>query len=329
MKHLSYIATIPLILLLGACSGSFTDYKPGATGNQGEILVVLNKDYWQSEVGDSLRAVFHDYCQGVPMEEHVFDMVQIPNEQFIDINKRHRNVLLPVISTDFTKAEILINKEPYAFNQTLVKIQAPDAQSMARLIGEKRNTLIELFKKADRERWLSSFEKYQNTVVVNQIKDKYKVKLVVPKSYSLDVKNDDFAWISYETKHYIMGLFVYTYPFTDENTFSLNYLLDKRDEFLKKNVPGGREGSYMTTERKFDYPVMSIKNHNGNYTAVISGLWRMHHDFMGGPFMSYTMADTLRNRIVTVEGFVYHPNEDVRNKIRQIESLLTTIEVVP
>lgn len=124
-----------------------------------------------------------------------------------------------------------------------------------------------------------------------------------------------------------MGIFIYTYPFTDTNTFSLDYLLNKRDAFLQKYVPGERQGSYMTTERKYDYPQMAIINQKGNYTAAITGLWRMQGDFMGGPFVSRTMVDTLRNRVVTVEGFVYYPNEEVRNYVRQLETLLSTMEI--
>ncbi|MBP7463497.1 MAG: DUF4837 family protein [Bacteroidales bacterium] len=327
MKIKSTILIIVAALGLASCTGNLGNYKPGATGTPGEVLVVLNKDYWTTEVGDSLRAVFHAYCESTPMEEYLFNLVQIPKEQFIDINQRHRNVLVPVISTEFTKAEILINKEPYAFNQTLIKLQAPDAPSMVKLISDNRSTLIELFKKADSDRWLQAFVKYQNLVVAEQIQKKYHVKMVIPKSYALDVSRDDFAWISYETRKYDMGIFIYSYPFTDTNTFSLDYLLKQRDIVLQKNVPGERDGSYMTTERVYDHPIMRIKNHKGNYAAAINGLWKMHRDFMGGPFVSITMADTLRNRIVTVEGFVYNPNEEVRNQVRQLETLLSTVEI--
>ncbi len=55
------------------------------------------------------------------------------------------------------------------------------------------------------------------------------------------------------------------------------------------------------------------------------GLWELHGDFMGGPFVSYTVVDERHNRVVTLDGFVYNPGHDKRDLLRQIESLLYTL----
>ena len=39
------------------------------------------------------------------------------------------------------------------------------------------------------------------------------------------------------------------------------------------------------------------------------GLWKMEHDAMGGPFVSHSRVDTLNNRVVVAEGFVYAPEK--------------------
>ena len=43
---------------------------------------------------------------------------------------------------------------------------------------------------------------------------------------------------------------VYSYPYTDENTFTLAYLNDKRDAVLSRVVSASVDGSYMGTEYK-------------------------------------------------------------------------------
>ncbi|HOY39390.1 MAG TPA: DUF4837 family protein [Bacteroidales bacterium] len=327
MKIRTYIIVVTIATVIAGCTGNYKNFKHGATGTPGEILLVTSDEYWKTEVGDSLRAVFLAYCPSTPMEEYLFNLVQIPKEKFIELNQRHRNILFTAVSPDFSKAELKVKNDPYAIGQIMVSLSAPSIPELVKLISDNRNLLVDIYKKADSERWLSSFEKYKVQPVIDQLTKLYHVKMVIPKSYSLDVKKDDFAWISYETRKYTMGIFIYTYPFTDTNTFSLDYLLNKRDAFLQKYVPGERKGSYMTTERKYDYPQMAIINQKGNYTAAITGLWRMQGDFMGGPFVSRTMVDTLRNRVVTVEGFVYYPNEEVRNYVRQLETLLSTMEI--
>jgi hypothetical protein len=52
---------------------------------------------------------------------------------------------------------------------------------------------------------------------------------------------------------------------------------------------------------------------NGNYVREMRGLWEVKVDFMGGPFISWTMVDEKRNRIVTAFGFVYAPKIGKRN----------------
>ncbi len=49
---------------------------------------------------------------------------------------------------------------------------------------------------------------------------------------------------------------------------------------------------------------------------------------MGGPFISLSTFDKERNRIVTVEGFVYAPKFDKRNYLRQVEAILYTLDFV-
>ncbi len=55
------------------------------------------------------------------------------------------------------------------------------------------------------------------------------------------------------------------------------------------------------------------------------GVWNVEHDFMGGPFVSYTFVDPGNNQIVTIYGYVYHPNKKKRNLLRQVEAILYSV----
>jgi hypothetical protein len=59
-----------------------------------------------------------------------------------------------------------------------------------------------------------------------------------------------------------------------------------------------------------------------DYAVEMRGLWRVEHDFMGGPFVSYTFVDWRKNQIVTVFGYVYQPNKAKRNLLRQVEAII-------
>lgn len=58
------------------------------------------------------------------------------------------------------------------------------------------------------------------------------------------------------------------------------------------------------------------------------GMWKVEHDFMGGPFLSYTFADSGTGQLVTVEGFYYEPNQKKRNQMLQLQAMLYSLRYV-
>ena len=61
------------------------------------------------------------------------------------------------------------------------------------------------------------------------------------------------------------------------------------------------------------------------------GLWGLFGhpgDLMGGPFVSYTLLDTVYNRVVTLDGFLYAPSDPKRDLLRQVEAVLHSMQVV-
>jgi len=95
---------------------------------------------------------------------------------------------------------------------------------------------------------------------------------------------------------------------------------------LKKYVGGENPGSYMSTELQVLPTFRSFKL-NGTYTAELRGLWKVEGDFMGGPFISISQLDESKNRVVTVEGFVYAPKYNKRNYVRQLEAILYSLKL--
>jgi hypothetical protein len=53
----------------------------------------------------------------------------------------------------------------------------------------------------------------------------------------------------------------------------------------------------------------------------------MENDAMGGPFVAHSVVDTINNRVIVVEGFVYAPEKMKRSMIRRLEAALYTLKV--
>ncbi|MEG0498364.1 MAG: DUF4837 family protein, partial [Alistipes sp.] len=63
----------------------------------------------------------------------------------------------------------------------------------------------------------------------------------------------------------------------------------------------------------------------GRAWIEMRGFWDVAGDFMGGPFVSYTTIDTVTNRVITLDGYVFSPKIEKRNFLRSVEHLLYTL----
>jgi hypothetical protein len=57
------------------------------------------------------------------------------------------------------------------------------------------------------------------------------------------------------------------------------------------------------------------------------GLWKLEHDFMGGPYISLSVLDPARKRVITVEGDVYAPKNNKRNLLQQVAAMIYTLDL--
>ena len=76
-------------------------------------------------------------------------------------------------------------------------------------------------------------------------------------------------------------------------------------------------------------PILSKKiNFNGLFAIETRGLWKLEGDFMGGSFVNYTFVDEKRNKVITIDGYVYAPNKPKRDLLIQMESIAHSLKFV-
>ena len=186
--------------------------------------------------------------------------------------------------------------------------------------------LVDFFVKVEMNRAIEQLQKEYSMVVMDNLKSDLNVMLNAPANFTYYKDTTDFFWSSNNANTGRMDLIVYTFPYTDPNTFTEEYLVAKRDSVLKANLPGSFPGSYMQTETRagVEYTPITL---NSKYCGVMRGLWRMQGDMMGGPFVSHTRLDEKNHRVVVAEGFVYAPETDKRNFMRRIEAALFTLRL--
>ena len=302
-------------------------YLPDITGSLGEVLVITPKSKWESEIGDSLKAILKQPVRALPQTEEMFDVIRMPPTDFNKALKHHRSIIIVRTSSTYEKPAFNIEKNLWAEPQIVLKIFAPNDADLKNVIIEKQNEIVEAIKMKEMQRLKQAHKIRSNEDGMRKLKKEHHVQLTLPSGYNIAKDTNNFIWIAHETGLTSRGVFVYYYPYKDTNTFTKEFLINKRNQLLRKYVPGPSGGSYMSTDK--NYPTHIEKfGMNGRYSVELKGLWNLEgRGFMGGPFVSFTTLDKKRNRVVTVEGFVYAPADEKRNLVWEIESILYTLEI--
>jgi hypothetical protein len=315
-------------MILASCGKKGqTSYQSNVTGKAGELVIVISPDAWNASPGNIVKNVLGKDHVSLPQDEPIFDLINIPHEAFGDIFKTSRNLLLTNISKGVKESGIRMKRNVHAYTQAVVYVDATDYTEFVELFEKNAERITAFFLLQERDRLMLNYSNYHVKAVRAETENAFGLTINVPPGFSVAEKENDFMWIKYETPEISQGIFIYTYPYEHENTFTPDFLVAKRNVFLRKHVPGPAVGSYMSTE--MDLPV--VFNHftkNGNYAAEMRGLWRVENDFMGGPFISHTILDMLDNRVVTIDAYVYAPSKDKRNLLRQLEAMIHSAKFV-
>ncbi len=322
-KIISFIGIVIFVLTLKSCVQD--SRLPSASGKTGEIVVVIDKDKWETIPGELIKECFQAVYFGLPQPEPSFTLVNVAQSDFSDIFKVHRNIILVEIGKD-KKNAVSKRYNQWSNEQLIVQITADSDSSFAGLFNKTKDELFNLFKVTDRGRVIKQAIEYKDKKISEKLSEDFNLSLAIPVGYTFDVdkKDENFAWISRETNKISQGIFIYCYKYTGRDTFDINSLKAERDSVLKKNVPGPRKGSYMCTVENFPLQ-LKVLNINNNDVFELRGLWETKGDFMGGPFLSHTVIDKKNNRVITVEGYVYAPDGDKRNYLQQLEAMIYTL----
>ena len=318
-----------IILVSFSCTtGEKQPLLPTVSGMPGDIAVVINKAEWDTEIGDEFRRVFEEPYQVLPQYEPIFDMIQVPHGAFGNVMKAQRNIIIVNLLSRYEEAKIVVQKDIWAKPQLILDMQARDDESFIKLFTDNEQKILNLLEDMERKRLMDTYKKNLDGKIIETLKNKHHVSLLIPKGFKIDVDADDFIWIGQDVSASILGVLVYQYNYTDTNTFTKEFLIRKRNKFAKKYMPGEVEGSYMITELEFGPFFNEYMLRGKKYVAELRGLWKMKNGIsMGGPFVSITTLDEKRNKIVTVEGFVFAAGQSKRNYLRQVEAIALSLEI--
>lgn len=333
-KNFFYLLLVFVTVLVSACSGKSGNQTgsgksilmPPASGRPYELLVVINQDMWERPAGRALYNVLDKDVPGLPQSERSFRIMFTDPANFDSTLKLVRNIIIvQVDEARFTQPKMSAAKDVYAAPQAVLTIQAPTEASLGGFITENTNKIIDYFTTQEMNRQMQILENNHSEFISKKVKDKFDCDVWVSGELASYKEGEDFYWFGTNTATRDRNFVIYSYPYTAYDTFTKEYFTHKRDSVMRVNIPGAREGMYMET----DTLMTKVKGLNvqGQYALEARGLWRVKADMMGGPFVSHARVDTINNRVVVAEVFVYSPDTRKRDLIRQMEASLYTLRL--
>ena len=286
----------------------------------GELVVVMPDKNWKGAAGDTVFNSLTEHVYGLPQAEPTFNVVHIKTSAFTTIFQTHRNIVVANIGEEH-ESKIELKTDVWATPQVVVEIWAPNNEEFVEIFGNNQENIIGHVIKKEEERILKSYNAQINDDAVKPVKDKWGLTLSIPKGYNIVRDADDATWVRYETKDVTQCVLVYSEPYTKENTFSAEGMVEVMDRYSERFVPGPDPGTYMTTYVEYP-PMLSETSISGNYASKLVGLWNIEGALMGGPFVSYAFLNPEGNRVYYLHGFVFAPGKNKRNYLRQVDAII-------
>lgn len=320
------LALVFSILLLISCKD---DKKKNAivlsdsSGNINQLTVVVKNNLWEGEVGEAIRTELAAPVDGLPQEEPLFSLSQIPPKTFNGFVRKNR-IFLKV--EEGKKEGFKVENDHYARPQTGVVLSGKDDQQIIDLIKEKSDSIISLFKETEireKQRRIAKAPKDDS-----KLEKKFGLSLQFPTAYRYAVDDDHFTWIRKEIPKGNMEILIYEVPLStiDKDTNVVANIIKMRDSIGKAHIPGPVEGSHMITEEAYA-PYLFKTKIDGKFAYETRGTWEVTKAFMAGPFVNYAVRDEKNDRYLVLEGFVFSPSRGKRDNIFELDAILRSAKI--
>ena len=304
--------------------------KARSVGGTSEILMVTqNDEQWNGQMGQAVRDFFEEEQYGLPQPEKNFKVSHINLDALNDMFKKHRNLIIAKIDKDIKNPLVETQRNWMSEPQFVIRITAASPESWVRTFDTQKDGLKLLFDDNERKRFQDFFRPSTDPKIVAQLKNKFGISMNIPEGYGIGANGDNFMWLLQRHDDKDMSFLIYELPYKDTADLNPKNIIAVRDSIVKKYISGPLDGTYMTTDKEFIKPVSkSLPKFPAGYAVETRGLWNLVGDFMAGPFVSYSIVDPTNSKIITAEGWVYYPNKDKRDLLRQQESILYTLKFV-
>ena len=327
-------------MMLAACANPSSDepQKRGSSGKTLELLVVADPDVYCGDTKELVDSLFGRPQECLPSPESMFSVVNIPVSSYknTEMFRTHRNVLLLDVNEE-NPDKVYMHIDDYAAPQVVFDFAMKNRDALQENLRKYEQVMLRELYKAEHRRMFKIFKGMQDYEINQQIKDKFGFSLMFPNEYHIAKMAEDFAWVRKEAKDFGIGVLIDVFPYESRDAFDEQHILDRLDTVMRRQVPASAPDSYMGIERRRDEQgnyLLEIKSRvvdfdSSSYCVETRGCWRTFGDYMGGPFVTYTLLDPTEKKVVMLTGYVFCPRNKPSTKrdlLMQVESICRTVK---
>jgi hypothetical protein len=316
---LVYATFLSLLFLYSCNENGKTDnsFLPKSLGNINTLQVVTSNELWNGDVGEEIRNYFAAATAGLPQDEPLFSMNQMPPETYTGFARKYRLVLHVTLGGE-ERFEIV--KDKFSRPQTGAFITARTQEGLIELIEANQVKIIEFFHQAE------ILERQRRTAVslmkLDSLKEKMGVTLKIPSAYHIAKATNEFYWIRKQLKSGSTNIMIYEVPLgmIHKDSTTVGDIVRMRDSIGGKHLPTEDEGRFITEAAYAPY--LFTTQIDGKQAYETKGTWEVKGEFQAGPFVNYAIRDEANQRYLILEGFTYAPSVAKRDLQFELEAIL-------
>lgn len=288
---------------LAACNRGKQTMLPDSGGRPYEVVVIGDSD-------SILYKVLSAPVGSLPQPEPAFDVSM--GAAMNATLRLARNIVVIEADAKLNQIKVKYERNIYAEPQLIVRISTPSTAALknAMQLQKAADDIRNLIKRNEMKNALMRLEHKHNKKMEAEVRQMFGIDMRIPADMQASRKGKDFIWISNDSPTAMTNICIYT----SEN----------RDSVMQTNIKGETddmymitvEGSVVTTELTVDKSVRTVR----------CGLWEMHGDAMGGPFVQHIIKRSDKRRTIVAEAFVFAPGTKKRNLLLNTEAALYTIQ---
>jgi len=316
-----FVYAFLLVFSITSCTNSDTAKRivVDSSGNINNLQVVITNDLWNGAVGEKVREVFAAPVDGLPQEEPMYSISQIPPSAFSGFTRQNRIFVSFAIGE---ASEVKYANDPYAQPQLGVFVTGTTEAQLAETITQNAQKIIKALTKTEIKEKQRRIKK--SLLNVTSLESTFGINMKIPTAYRFAKQEDDFTWIRKDTRTGSVNIIVYEVGLDALNDTSavVQNIVRIRDSISGSRVTVPDGGRFVTEEAYAPY--LFETTIDKKFTYLTKGTWEVKNLFMAGPFCNYAVRDEANNRYLIIEGFTFAPSIAKRDYQFELEAIINS-----